>query len=333
MITGMKLEQVYDGQFFPCYYYEPHAATVAVTSKSEPENTDNITWLYLPMAQEEIDRALQRAEITDFVSVRLRLVDTQLPNEVAVLLDIDDSKVAILIRHDIVVMDVDTLQFFRGYYHSCLYMLISKHIMDYMQLMTSRIFEYEELCEILTWDVDDSIKLGLLKFTAAPVSITGKTLSQTVRVYILRNNLNQSDMENLYRSYDDEPQPIKEIIFNNAVDNITRITSAPQSVSAELLYDIIVSDAIANLYKVDLIIADISCADRTEISKYLFALHLDEFVKIFDSRSRPKFENTSDNVAILNAFKARGWIYDYILDEAGYFKIRRHAPRLVSKTN
>lgn len=247
--------------------------------------------------------------------------------------NIDASKVAILIRHDIVVMDVDTLQFFRGYYHSCLYMLISKHIMDYMQLMTSRIFEYEELCEILTWDVDDSIKLGLLEFTAAPVSITGKNLSQIVRAYILRNNLNQSDMENLYRSYDDEPQPIKEIIFNNAVDNITRITSAPQLVSAELLYDIIVSDAIANPYKVDLIIADISCADQTEISKYLFALHLDGFVKIFDSRSRPKFENTSDNVAILNAFKARGWIHEYFLDEAGYLKIRRHAPRLVSKTN
>ena len=40
--NGMKLEQVYDGQFFPCYYYEPHATTVAVTSKSEPENTDNM---------------------------------------------------------------------------------------------------------------------------------------------------------------------------------------------------------------------------------------------------------------------------------------------------
>lgn len=247
--------------------------------------------------------------------------------------NIDDSKVTLLIRHGIVVMDVDTLQFFREYYHSCLYMLISKHIMDYMQLMTSRIFEYEELCEILTWDVNDAIKLDLLKFTAAPVSIMGKKLSQTVRAYILRNNLDQSDMETLYRSYDDEPQPIKEIIFNNAVDNITRITSAPQSVSAELLYDIIVSDAIANSYKVDLIIADISCADRTEISKYLFALHLDEFVKIFDSRSRPKFENTSDNVDILNAFKSRGWIHDYFLDEAGYLKIHRHAPRLVSKTN
>ena len=87
--NGMKLEQVYDGQFFPCYYYEPHATTVAVTSKSEPENTDNITWLYLPMAQEEIDRALQRAGITDCADLRLRLEDSQLPNEVNVLLDME----------------------------------------------------------------------------------------------------------------------------------------------------------------------------------------------------------------------------------------------------
>ena len=87
--NGMKLEQVYDGQFFPCYYYEPHATTVAVTSKSKPENTDNITWLYLPMAQEEIDRALQRAGITDCADLRLRLEDSQLPNEVNVLLDME----------------------------------------------------------------------------------------------------------------------------------------------------------------------------------------------------------------------------------------------------
>ena len=61
--NGMKLEQVYDGRFFPCYYYEPNAITVAVTAKSEPEDTEHITWLYLPMAQEEVDRALQRAGI------------------------------------------------------------------------------------------------------------------------------------------------------------------------------------------------------------------------------------------------------------------------------
>ena len=87
--NGMKLEQVYDGRFFPCYYYEPNAITVAVTSKAEPEDTEHITWLYLPMEQEEIDRALLRGGITDSADVRLRLEDSQLPNEVDVLLDME----------------------------------------------------------------------------------------------------------------------------------------------------------------------------------------------------------------------------------------------------
>ena len=87
--NGMKLEQIYDGRFFPCYYYEPNAITVAVTSKAEPEDTEHITWLFLPMTQEEIDRALLRGGITDPADVRLRLEDSQLPNEVDVLLDVE----------------------------------------------------------------------------------------------------------------------------------------------------------------------------------------------------------------------------------------------------
>ena len=87
--NGMKLEQVYDGRFFPCYYYEPNAITVAVTSKSEPEDTEHITWLFLPMVQEEIDRALLRGGITDPSEIRLSLEDSWLPHEVLDLLDMD----------------------------------------------------------------------------------------------------------------------------------------------------------------------------------------------------------------------------------------------------
>ena len=92
--NGMKLEQAYDGQFFPCYYYEPRATMVAVTYKSEPEDTAHITWLYLPMAQEEIDRALQRAGITEPADARLRLEHSQLPDEVNVLLDMEYESLA-----------------------------------------------------------------------------------------------------------------------------------------------------------------------------------------------------------------------------------------------
>ena len=87
--NGMKLEQVYDGRFFPCYYYEPNAITVAVTSKTEPEDTEHITWLFLPMVQEEIDRALLRGGITDPSEIRLSLEDSWLPHEVLDLLDMD----------------------------------------------------------------------------------------------------------------------------------------------------------------------------------------------------------------------------------------------------
>ena len=87
--NGMKLEQVYDGRFFPCYYYEPNTITVAATSKTEPEDTEHITWLFLPMEQEEIDRALLRGGITDSADDHLRLEDSQLPNEVDVLLDME----------------------------------------------------------------------------------------------------------------------------------------------------------------------------------------------------------------------------------------------------
>ena len=87
--NGMKLEQIYDGRFFPCYYYEPNAITVAVTSKAEPEDTEHITWLYLPMIQEEIDRALLRGGITDPSEIRLSLEDSWLPHEVLDLLDMD----------------------------------------------------------------------------------------------------------------------------------------------------------------------------------------------------------------------------------------------------
>ena len=47
------------------------------------------SWLFLPMVQEEIESALLRRGITDPADVRLRLEDSQLPNEGDVLLDME----------------------------------------------------------------------------------------------------------------------------------------------------------------------------------------------------------------------------------------------------
>ena len=86
---GIRLEQVYDGRFFPYCPYGPNVIAIALSSKSEPEDAEHIAWLFLPMAQEEIDRAIQRVGIKDPAEIRLRLKESRLPDEVNALLDME----------------------------------------------------------------------------------------------------------------------------------------------------------------------------------------------------------------------------------------------------
>ena len=82
--NGMKLEQVYDGRFFPCYYYKPNVITVAVTSKAEPEDTEHITWLFLIK-----HRGIARDVVAHFAKAGLLYEDAEYHNAVFVGTDTD----------------------------------------------------------------------------------------------------------------------------------------------------------------------------------------------------------------------------------------------------
>ena len=85
--NGMKLEQSYDGRHFPAYLYEPPMLMVALTSSLEPEDTKDITWLYLPAAKGQIERAMARSGIADPEDMRFRFAESMFPDEVDVALD------------------------------------------------------------------------------------------------------------------------------------------------------------------------------------------------------------------------------------------------------
>ena len=85
--NGMKLEQSYDGKHFPAYLYEPPMLMVALTSGQEPEDTQNITWLYLPAAKGQIERAMTRSSIADRSEMRFRFAESMFPDEVDAALD------------------------------------------------------------------------------------------------------------------------------------------------------------------------------------------------------------------------------------------------------
>ena len=83
----MKLEQSYDGKHFPAYLYEPCMLMIALASQKEPENTENIAWIYLPAAKGQIERAMDRADITDPADMCFRFGESMFPDEIDVALD------------------------------------------------------------------------------------------------------------------------------------------------------------------------------------------------------------------------------------------------------
>ena len=85
--NGMKLRQLYDGNHFPCYHYEPDMLAVGLTSRQEPEDTPHVTWLYLPSNRKELERAMSRSGITDPEDMRFHFGESQFPNEVDCALD------------------------------------------------------------------------------------------------------------------------------------------------------------------------------------------------------------------------------------------------------
>ena len=85
--NGMQLSQLYDGKHLPCYHYEADMTAVGISSRWEPENSRNVTWIYLPASKGQIERAVQRSGIADPKDMRLFIADSSFPEEVDVALD------------------------------------------------------------------------------------------------------------------------------------------------------------------------------------------------------------------------------------------------------
>lgn len=80
--------------------------------------------------------------------------------------------------------------------------------------------------------------------------------------------------------------------------------------------------------KIDLFIAIIPVLREDSIKEILTLLNLTDYLKIFDTRSRPKFEINDENEKLLTAFKESNLIdnYEESPEKVGYYKIIRHKP-------
>ena len=84
--NDMKMDRLYTkGSPFPIYYYEPPTLVVEMTSARKPYRPDNEadkTWLFLPMSIKQLEHAMMRAGLVSFDDMRLRFVESNMPESV-----------------------------------------------------------------------------------------------------------------------------------------------------------------------------------------------------------------------------------------------------------
>ena len=84
--NDMKMDRLYTkGSPFPIYYYEPPTLVVEMTSARKPYRPDNEadkTWLFLPMSTKQLEHAMMRAGLVSFDDMRLRFVESNMPESV-----------------------------------------------------------------------------------------------------------------------------------------------------------------------------------------------------------------------------------------------------------
>lgn len=242
--------------------------------------------------------------------------------------NISDDKLIVLIDENIVEMNPETLEFAQKNYSGQVLYFIQKHISEYVEMMTTDIFSVEELMEILSWDIADELKIRLLEFTNEKISIIGKNYTPPVCTYILNNNFFIDDLSELFSSFDKWNGSIQSIIFTFSIENVTNIIDTPKEVSESLKEKLIHSEALSKDTKIELLIAMLPAMKEELIKKNLNSLGLIDYIKLFDTRSRPKFEISNTNESLLIAFKESNWIYDYEEDSEreGYYKIVRKRP-------
>lgn len=242
--------------------------------------------------------------------------------------DISNDKLKILINTSIIRMTTDNLKFLRENYPNQKFDFIRKNIERYIDIMDSNLFLQDELLEILTWDISDELKIKLLEFSDSAISVIGKNYSTSICLYILNNNLMNSDLMTLFSSFEQWDDLIQTKIFDYAISNITDIIDNPDNVSEKLKNNLLRTAKLNKDIRLDLLIAIMPSLSEDYIKEILALLDLTNYIKIFDTRSRPKFAINDESEKLLTAFKENGLIcnYEETQDKEGYYKIVRTKP-------
>ncbi|WP_250901997.1 hypothetical protein [Enterobacter roggenkampii] len=131
--------------------------------------------------------------------------------------NITGDKFKILVDKKIIRMSMSSLDFIRDNYPEQNNYYIKKNIQTYVELMTIENFVLDEAISILSWKVDDDLKIKLLELIKVPLAIYNKNYPPVVNDCILRNNFKPDELLNLTSSYKTWGTSTQSLILNRVM--------------------------------------------------------------------------------------------------------------------
>ncbi len=241
--------------------------------------------------------------------------------------DIADDKMKILIKNNIIEMKEESLEYIRNHYKDYIELYIDENVEEYLNIIKSHNFSYKEALYVLDKRIDDEEKIKLLNLTAKPVSVVGKGYSSFLVVYILDNNFDEHDENELYQHFSEYEEVIQSSIYRIAESRIENIIADAYIVLDDnLLSALLTKSGCSTDDKIQLWAKAIPNLTEETCKKHFDEMGFPELKGIFTKRNNytKTYKNNSYIRDILDELKKNTWIFDYYSnsDDEGYIVVK-----------
>lgn len=241
--------------------------------------------------------------------------------------DISDDKMEVLIKKDVIEMNNVGLEYIRNHYKKYTALYIDENIEAYLRIITSDNFSYEEALHILGMEIGDKEKIDLLGLTTEPISVVGKGYSSSLIKYILDNNFDEHDENELYQHFSEYEEVIQSSIYRVAKSRIANIIDNSTIVLDDnLLSELLTMSKCSMDDKIQLWANALPNLTEETCKKHFDELGFPELKGIFTKRNNytKTYEDNSFIRDILYVLKKNTWIFDYYKksDDEGYVVVK-----------
>lgn len=241
--------------------------------------------------------------------------------------DISDDKMEVLIKKDVIEMNNVGLEYIRNHYKKYTALYIDENIEAYLRIITSDNFSYEETLHILGMEIGDKEKIDLLGLTTEPISVVGKGYSSSLIKYILDNNFDEHDENELYQHFSEYEEVIQSSIYRVAKSRIANIIDNSTIVLDDnLLSKLLTMSKCSMDDKIQLWAKALPNLTEETCKKHFDELGFPELKGIFTKRNNytKTYEDNSFIRDILYMLKKNTWIFDYYKksDDEGYVVVK-----------